>query len=165
MVNHKSTNLDQAPFLNTEGGNTKCITPTLAELMVLAAMCRDSAGIAVNNSRGFTLALLDKYIPLFNCEEEEFGGQQLGLKKFIPVVIYPNPSTGVVMIESDVNAELIQNVRISDLYGRQQINRPVLNKQRSVGLDFSSLSSGIYIVEMLDGKGKTLSTQRLIINK
>ena len=137
----------------------------VAELMVLAAMCRDSAGIAVNYSRGFTLALIDKYIPLFNCEEEEFGGQQLGLKQFIPVGIYPNPSTGIVLIDCDINAEIIQNVRISDLYGRYQIHRPILNKHGSVGLDFSSMSTGIYIVEMLDGKGKTLSSQRLIIHK
>jgi hypothetical protein len=72
----------------------------LAELMVLAAMCRDSAGIAVNNSRGFTLALIDKYIPLFNCEEEEFGGQQLGLKQFQPVNGYPNPTDGVFLFNT-----------------------------------------------------------------
>jgi len=137
----------------------------LAELMVLAAMCRDSAGIAVNNSRGFTLALLDKYIPLFNCEEEEFGGQQLGLKKFTPTGFYPNPSTGIVLIDSDLNAELIQNVRITDLYGRHQNHSPILNKNGSIVLDFSSLSSGIYIVELLDVKGKTLSTQRIMIHR
>lgn len=106
-----------------------------------------------------------RYIPLFNCEEEEFGGQQLGLKQFIPAGIYPNPSTGIVLIDSDINAEIIQNVRISDLYGRHKIHRPILNKHGSVGLDFSSMSTGIYIVELLDGKGKTLSTQRLMIHR
>lgn len=101
MLNQINTNLDQTPFVYTTRGNTKSITPPLAELMVLAAMCRDSAGMAVNNSRGFTLALIDKYIPLFNCEEEEeFGGQQIGLKQFTPVSGYPNPTDGFIIFNT-----------------------------------------------------------------
>ena len=141
---------------------SKSIIKDLNQLGGLEAFCIDNIQI-FSSSNSYEEQF--RYLPLFNCEEEEFGGQQLGLTKYTPIGIYPNPSTGIVLIESDINAEHIHSVRISDLYGRHQIHRPILNKHGSIGLDFSSLSSGIYIVEMLDGKGKIISTQRLVINK
>ena len=141
---------------------SKSLIRDLNQLEGLEAFCKGNIQILPSSN---SYDEQGKHIPIFNCEEEEFGGQQLGLKQFIPVGIYPNPSTGIVLIDSDINAEIIQNVRISDLYGRYLIHRPILNKHGSVGLDFSSMSTGIYIVEMLDGKGKTLSSQRLIIHK
>ncbi|MBK8405084.1 MAG: hypothetical protein IPL25_13680 [Saprospiraceae bacterium] len=96
----------------------------------------------------------DKYIPLFICaeeeEEEEFGGHQIGLKQFIPAGICPNPSKGIVLIESDINAELIHSVRISDLYGRYKVHiTPIQQRRRAVMVDFSNFSPEIYIVELI----------------
>ena len=141
---------------------SKSLSKDLNQLGGLEAFCKGNIQILTSSN---SYDEQSRYISLFNCNEEEYGGQQSGLKKFIPAGIYPNPSTGIVLIDSDINAEIIQNVRISDLYGRYLIHRPILNKHGSVGLDFSSMSTGIYIVEMLDGKGKTLSSQRLIIHK
>ncbi|MBK7881798.1 MAG: T9SS type A sorting domain-containing protein [Saprospiraceae bacterium] len=141
---------------------SKSLSKDLNQLGGLKAFCKGNIQILTSSN---SYEEQSRYIPIFNCEEEEFGGQQLGLKQFIPVGIYPNPSTGIVLIDCDINAEIIQNVRISDLYGRHQIHRPILNKHGSIGLDFSSLSSGIYIVELLDVKGKTISTQRLMIHR
>jgi hypothetical protein len=140
----------------------KCLFKDATQSGELEAFSKGIFLIVPNSS---SLRKQFKYILLFNCEEEEFGGQQLGLKKFTPTGFYPNPSTGIVLIDSDLNAELIQNVRITDLYGRHQNHSPILNKNGSIVLDFSSLSSGIYIVELLDVKGKTLSTQRIMIHR
>ena len=141
---------------------SKSLSKDLNQLGGLEAFCKGNIQILPSSN---SYDEQGKHIPIFNCEEEEFGGHQLGLKQFIPAGIYPNPSTGIVLIDSDINAEIIQNVRISDLYGRHQIHRPILNKHGSIGLDFTSMSTGIYIVELLDGNAKTLSTQRLIIHK
>ena len=141
---------------------SKSLSKDLNQLGGLKAFCKGNIQILTSSN---SYDEQSRYISLFNCNEEEFGGQQQGLKQFIPSYIYPNPTNGMVLIESINNTDLIQSVRISDLYGRHQSYITHFRKQGTVSVDFSGFSSGIYIVELLDIKGKTLSTQHLIIHK
>ena len=141
---------------------SKSLSKDLNQLGGLEAFCKGNIQILTSSN---SYEEQSRYIPIFNCEEEEFGGQQLGLKQFIPVGIYPNPSTGIVLIDCDINAEIIQNVRISDLYGRYKVHITQFSKAGSVIVDFSGFSPEIYIVELIGENGNTLSSQRLIIHK
>ncbi|MBL7823470.1 MAG: T9SS type A sorting domain-containing protein [Saprospiraceae bacterium] len=141
---------------------SKSLSKDLNQLGGLEAFCKGNIQILTSSN---SYEGQSRYIPLFNCNEEEYGGQQSGLKKFIPAGINPNPSTGIVVIESGINAELIHSVRISDLYGRHKVHITQFSKAGSVIVDFSGFSPEIYIVELIGENGNTLSSQRLIIHK
>ena len=145
---------------------TKNLIRDLNQLGGLETFCKGNIQILPSSN---SYKEQDKYIPLFICaeeeEEEEFGGHQLGLKQFIPAGICPNPSKGIVLIESDINAELIHSVRISDLYGRHKVHITQFSKEGAVIVDFSGFSPEIYIVELIGENGNTISSQRLIIHK
>ena len=138
---------------------------SLAELMILAAMCRDSAGMAVNNSRGFTLALLDKYIPLFNCNEEEFGGQQQGLKQFKTVSGYPNPSDGLFLLKTGFVNDLVESpisFSIYDIYGHEYQLNITQVQDNLYELQADCLFPGLYIIECSKGKERKIIKFKVI---
>ncbi len=69
-----------------------------------------------------------------------------------PIIIYPNPSTGIVNIKSDQ----IQTgtVRIINLQGKVILISPFNNGQQEY--DFSNLSKGMYYLELEDGSNKVV---------
>jgi hypothetical protein len=61
------------------------------------------------------------------------------------IIIYPNPTTGNLRIESD---ELkIENVDIFDVYGRKLLSTLSLKSQYAT-IDISHLPAGVYIVKI-----------------
>ncbi len=76
--------------------------------------------------------------------------------------LYPNPTTGVVYIET---AETIKNSNLSiiDLTGRILLTQ-ALNGKNIFQIDASILSEGIYIVNIGKNDG-TVSTQRLVVTE
>lgn len=62
---------------------------------------------------------------------------------------YPNPTDGIVNIEADVD---IQELYITDLSGKVLQIVKNLEKQRSVQIDLSNYSSGIYLIRYPLGK-------------
>jgi xyloglucan-specific exo-beta-1,4-glucanase len=72
-----------------------------------------------------------------------------------PILIYPNPTTGIFSIQSN-NQSAIQSIEIFNNLGQQ-----VLNFKNQATIDISNLSSGIYYVKIKDGIGNS-STQKII---
>ncbi|MCW3121515.1 MAG: hypothetical protein JWQ38_1007 [Flavipsychrobacter sp.] len=72
----------------------------------------------------------------------------LGIKDIIrteSVSLSPNPATNEVNIQA---SEVISNVRVYDMYGRCVVERR--NNSRSVSIDVSNLSPGVYTVRVND---------------
>ena len=70
-----------------------------------------------------------------------------------PIVIYPNPTSGIVTIESD---EVIEKIELWDMLGRKLLT------QYSTELDLSSYQNGTYL--LLIKTDKKQQTQRIIKN-
>jgi len=67
------------------------------------------------------------------------------------ILIYPNPTTGELIIE---NGELrIENVEISDVYGRKVSYHHLITSSSNQKIDISHLQVGIYFVKLITEKG------------
>jgi hypothetical protein len=101
-----------------------------------------------------------RYIPLFNCEvEEEFGGQQQGLKQFKPVSGYPNPSDGVFLFNTGFNTDLAESpiaFSIYDSYSNKHQLKIVQVQDDLYKLQFDRLLPGLYFIDCLQGKERKL---------
>ncbi len=96
---------------------------------------------------GGLIRLLGEPLETLNAHDHSLGSPK----------IYPNPSSGVVEIDSDVK---IQNIRVVDLRGQMVWSSPVGSTTPS-RLHLSHLPQGVYLVEF---QGKKLRyVQRLII--
>ncbi|MEP7265121.1 MAG: T9SS type A sorting domain-containing protein [Bacteroidota bacterium] len=77
-------------------------------------------------------------------------------------VVYPNPSSGEITIR--LNEEGIKNesveMKIIDVTGKELYSKKIETMEERIHL--SSISPGIYILQLLNGKG--ISSQKLIIN-
>ncbi len=71
------------------------------------------------------------------------------------VLIYPNPTTGIINIETSVKVR----AEISDVEGRVQMVQT--NKSE---IDISSLSNGLYFISVFDENGNKLTVQKLLKN-
>jgi len=69
--------------------------------------------------------------------------------------LFPNPATSILNIELKQNA-ILENINIYNSLGQRVQNSKILT------IDISNLSSGIYVVEVITTKEKSL--QKLIIN-
>jgi len=73
--------------------------------------------------------------------------------------LYPNP----VQDKLNLNLEGFNgniNIKIIDSYGRLVTYKKILNENDFYSLDFSSLSNGLYIIEVMNNKGKV--TQKVL---
>ena len=76
--------------------------------------------------------------------------------------VYPNPANEKLYINlSDVNTE-IYYVTIATVTGRIVMMLP--QPQWQNGIDISTLSSGVYVIQMMDKKTKSLTTKKFIKN-
>ncbi|HOZ89688.1 MAG: T9SS type A sorting domain-containing protein [Bacteroidia bacterium] len=73
-----------------------------------------------------------------------------------PIIVYPNPTSGVINIDADIKTIEIFNVSGQKIFATTNINNLYQNK-----LDLSHLSKGIYFAK-LDG-GDFLQTTKIII--
>lgn len=78
------------------------------------------------------------------------------------ITMYPNPAKNQVTISLDNTNEVIANVNIIDMLGKQVIR---LNKVNEVtkSIDLSNLNSGIYFIE-IETQNKLVVKRKLIIN-
>ena len=72
--------------------------------------------------------------------------------------LYPNPTTGEFIIQHQSLNNDIQRIEVVDLQGRLIEQRKVdyTNDILYEKFDLSDLSSGIYLVELIGKKGKTV---------
>jgi len=57
-------------------------------------------------------------------------------------VVYPNPSTGTITIESDTEGKIV----VTDLLGKQVVVQQI--EQDQITIDLSKRGKGIYLVRM-----------------
>ena len=73
------------------------------------------------------------------------------------LVTYPNPVTDQLRV---TNNTVMHSIRLIDLQGHQVLMQSGINTNQAV-LDVSSMSAGIYIVEVTDVNGNT-STKKIV---
>lgn len=78
------------------------------------------------------------------------------------ITMYPNPAKNQVTISLDNTNEVIANVNVIDMLGKQVIR---LNKVNEVtkSIDLSALNSGIYFIE-IETQNKLVVKRKLIVN-
>ncbi len=78
------------------------------------------------------------------------------------ITMYPNPAKNQVTISLDNTNEIISNLNVIDMLGKQVIR---LNKVNEVtkSIDLSALNSGIYFIE-IETQNKLVVKRKLIIN-
>ncbi|MFC4738733.1 T9SS type A sorting domain-containing protein [Flavobacterium ponti] len=78
------------------------------------------------------------------------------------ITMYPNPAKNQVTISLDNTNEVIANVNVIDMLGKQVIR---LNKVNEItkSIDLSALNSGIYFIE-IETQNKLVVKRKLIIN-
>jgi hypothetical protein len=79
------------------------------------------------------------------------------------VSIYPNPTTGHIIVNCAALKSEGLTVGISDAVGRMVMKRNYSLPQSAIDLDLSSLSNGIYLIHLDTSSGRI--TQKLILNK
>ena len=72
------------------------------------------------------------------------------------LTIYPNPATNFFMLK---NGDHISRVQVYNLVGRQVYNQSHAGKNAEHRV--AELPRGMYLVKLLDRKGKVAATQRL----
>jgi hypothetical protein len=65
------------------------------------------------------------------------------------ISIYPNPSSGLIRIESDET--IIRSVEILDITGKQVLRKDFDTPQQSIELDLN-ISPGLYIIKVREEK-------------
>jgi hypothetical protein len=78
-------------------------------------------------------------------------------------VLYPNPNNGVFTIGFERQLEENAELTIMDMSGRKVASQTLANGQNTFALDYSSLSSGIYMVQIVYKQNKT--THKLVLRE
>lgn len=74
--------------------------------------------------------------------------------------LYPNPATSQLFVKMEDATNEIYYITIINLLGKtvMMLPKPEINN----GIDISSLSPGVYIVQLMDNKTKSITTQRFV---
>lgn len=135
---------------------SKSLIRDLNQLGGLEAFCKGNIQILPSSN---SYEEQDKYIPLFICNEEEFGGQQLGLKQFQPVSGYPNPTDGVFLFNTGFVTDLVESpitFSIYDSYGNKNQLKIAQVQDDLYKLQVDRLLPGLYFIDCLQGKERKL---------
>lgn len=97
-------------------------------------------------------ALLDNS---YNCDDMLVGGISDEENPTSGMLIYPNPTTGLFNVETDMEGTL----EVLDMMGRTVFSEAVRSSQRTI-IDLKNKSKGIYLVRVISEKG---SKQKLVV--
>jgi 1,4-alpha-glucan branching enzyme len=73
------------------------------------------------------------------------------------VIIYPNPSNGIVYLKFEQTPKSRININIVDVYGKRLKSIEHQHPQNDYLIDITHLPKGLYILQIEDGKSKTSS--------
>ena len=94
-------------------------------------------------------------MPIYdNCDETGLSVSDITNAK--DVVIYPNPTNGIIFIES---TGAIESVTLVDLQGRVIMTSDKVNFERQ--LDMTTIASGSYL--LLIKEGNTVISKRIVV--
>ena len=80
-------------------------------------------------------------------------------------VIYSNPTDSKLYIEYNSDKEIKAEVEIYNLVGSKMLkNSVVLGKAMLSAIDVSVLQDGVYIMSIKNTEGRTIKTQKVMIN-
>ncbi|KAA9340326.1 PKD domain-containing protein [Adhaeribacter soli] len=75
----------------------------------------------------------------------------------IPLVVYPNPSTGMVNLKLGGNSPDAFQVEVTNVLGEVLMKKPVsFTDQQEQTLDLSRLAKGVYFIRLQNGKTSTM---------
>lgn len=80
--------------------------------------------------------------------------------------IYPNPASEKFAVSFNSKKENNVTVKVKDMFGRDVIysDKQITSGIYQVYINCNNLNSGVYLLEVIDDSGKTLSQQKLIIS-
>jgi hypothetical protein len=150
LNNYTNFNQWQDLVVQIDGGLAG-VTVNYIVFMADAGFNNVPAGRILNNSNSFgyidELTFTDSSSPTLGNSKYEFDNS---------IAIYPNSTNALFKIETSFD---ITNVSLYNILGKEIIkNIPKINKNE---YDISNVSSGLYIVKMIDDKG-ALATRKLI---
>ncbi len=87
---------------------------------------------------------------------EAIESSEITFKTKPNISIYPNPATNFISVD---NAEEVKSISIFNLVGRKL--KSFENIQKDEHYDVSSLSNGMYLVQVVDHSNKIITTQRI----
>ena len=79
------------------------------------------------------------------------------------IVIYPNPTSGQLIIHNTNNTSSAATITISNMVGQTVITRNVASFNGTQYVDLSALENGVYFVEV--NTGNTKMVNRVVLNK
>ena len=81
------------------------------------------------------------------------------------LLIYPNPVSDILYIDSIDKAFEDGKIIITDVLGNKLLTQTLDKKDNSlIKIDVSSYNNGIYFVSILDSLENTVKTQKVLIN-
>lgn len=84
------------------------------------------------------------------------------LNENMAVSMFPNPASQVVTIRVSGDGDIVNQVMITDLLGKQLNTEKFI---REINISTQQLNNGLYIVKILNGSGEVLYVNKLIVYK
>lgn len=115
------------------------------------------AEYAVLNIQDSTVIVSNGFLPTVTLTALEQPN-----KDILELIIYPNPSDGLINIQITKAALSNLTVHIYGVDGKMYYSDTFVDFNRILNLDISGLSSGIYLLNLMDEKGKRLAHYRIV---
>lgn len=95
-------------------------------------------------------------------DKEHIGIEQNEMDSDNPFIsVFPNPASEIINLTTNHDEKLL--VRISDISGAKVLQATLRPGQAQYALDISSISSGVYILEVKNSKGNLLKSDKIKI--
>lgn len=117
-------------------------------------------------NKGYVVGGWNQTIPLGYKAVYEFTPQAVGLNDIegFDFEIYPNPSSGKLILSLKNQETNITEIKVVDITGKVQfILSDVYFEHNTIDLDIESLNNGMYFLSMVSGKAKTM--QKFFVQK
>ena len=126
---------------------------------IYATLIRDWFGTARTTANEVMLREFGT-LPIFNDIVTAFDDKVYNEKN---LRVYPNPTSSMIMVESEALATSAGAVRVMDMSGREIMRRNLMAGQQRVQLDVSKLPAGNYVVQLEAGK-KGFTSQLAVVH-
>lgn len=154
ICSRQAVNTFKMNWGNSTGNNLRYISAT-NDIIIDGSLTQNSIDFDGTIINGYSI--VSKYTEVFIAK---FNNSTLGLEDITlaEVNIYPNPTTGIINLSSDLNS--ITEIEIYELTGKLVLSK----KDDSIKkVDISHLSKGLYVVKIIDSEQK-IKIEKLIKN-
>ncbi|KAA1244573.1 T9SS type A sorting domain-containing protein [Aquimarina sp. RZ0] len=121
----------------------------------LSAMVEIDGAVVVGYNESNAITFI-KYTPnILSTQEEE-------IKKEVAFTVYPNPTDNFVTIKTNISLQQF-HISILDISGKKISEVVSARRSGELQVDFSSLSKGIYIIEVEEKKTANKLIKRIVV--